>query len=62
MDNIWLSFGSKTLPKNTARQGIDWWQSSLVHCVNMLNEHHERMGVDVAASQRGTIYAVQVFS
>ena len=62
MDNIWRLDGSKTLPRNTARQAVNWWRSSPLHCANMLDERHERLGVGVAIGRRGAIYAVQAFS
>ena len=62
MDNI-VRHDGKRLQRSTARAFVrSWMHSRAGHRENMLDTRHRRLGVGVAISRQGTIYAVQAFS
>jgi len=61
MDNI-LKVPQGRCGKGLAHAAVRSWLGSPGHRANMLDSRHVRLGVGVAISRRGTIYAVQAFS
>lgn len=61
MDNIWKMPRGRC-GRGLARAAVRSWLGSPGHRANMLDTRHARLGVGVAVSRRGAIYAVQAFS
>ena len=60
MDNIWKMPRGRCGP-GLARAAVRSWLGSPLHRKNMLDGRHARLGIGVAVSRRGAIYAVQAF-
>ena len=60
-ENIWMSWSHRAHVDAAAREAVRAWMRSPGHRQNILDGRYGRLGVGVAISRRGALYAVQNF-
>lgn len=60
-ENIWVSWSHRAHVDAAAREAVRAWMRSPGHRQNILEGRYGRLGVGVAISRHGSLYAVQNF-